>query len=78
MNFIDGWWEIQHIPTYEIGVGTKWHWKPREVWCTSVFKADEWYLREAQYDHPTHKNTVPITWMFKNEKDAFMYVLRWS
>lgn len=86
-RFIDGWYEILHNRPHETTKQIPW--RPCEEWCEDALGCDRttWYMRKVDYEYYTHptdirKNTVsvntPLTWMFKNEKDAMLFVLRWS
>lgn len=80
----NGWYEIYHNTPH----GTL-PWRPCEEWCEETFGFDRttWYMRHViyiYYSNPidsrmnTMETKTPLTWMFRNEKDAMLFVLRWS
>jgi hypothetical protein len=72
----DGWYAIPHNPMYETGPG--WEWMPRRDWCNNTFVETEWYMREVEYKNQPDLTIIePLTWMFRNEKDAVMFTLKW-
>lgn len=83
-KFVDGWYEIFHnVPDINL------QWRPCEEWCEETFgyERDTWQLRNVVYKfykHPTNikldtmSAVTPLTWMFKEEKDAMLFLLRWN
>ena len=86
-KFNNGWYEILHNRPHETTKQIPW--RPCEEWCEETFGVDRttWYMRHVVYEHYEHptdrsKNTIetktPLTWMFRNEEDALLFILRWS
>lgn len=79
VKYVDGWYEIEHHPTSGL-------WAPREKWCKETFKAGKWQLRNPIYHYSIGPSgpgkrilsTTPLTWRFKREADALLFILRWS
>jgi len=83
-ELVNGWYEIYHnVPDINL------QWRPCEEWCEEIFgyERDVWYKRNVVYEFHKHPTTTslntmstvtPLTWMFKEEKDAMLFLLRWN
>lgn len=74
MNFINGWWEVELDITLP---GSPY------VWCRDKIDCDAWKWRPRRKPLPSLARTssrpiVNAAYLFKNENDAFMFILRWS
>lgn len=91
MHYQDGWYEIPHEPPEYDGIpitlyDNQWAWKPRQDWCRATFAEDTWEMRDPIYTYSEGPNgpdkrvisTVPLTWRFRQERDATLYILRWG
>lgn len=76
MNFVGGHWEIIHPSNRE----SEWDWEvPYEKWCSLMFLPDSWFFADMGRWNDTIKDyTYQATWVFDNEKDAFMFILQWA
>ena len=91
MEYRDGWYRIPHTPP-ELGMridgDNQWLWPPRRDWLTEVMgpEFDRWYMGGPAYSYSegpngpnkTIKLEFPLTWCFKSEKDATLFILRWG
>ena len=88
VEYVDGWYEIEHCPPEEIwaGYSEEWNWKPRRNWCRETFEKGTWEIRDPIYHYSIGPNgpgkrilgTTPLTWRFKREADATLFMLRWK
>ena len=64
----------------------QWAWAPRQKWCDETFEPNQWLMRNPIYNYSKGPSgpgkrilsTVPLTWCFKREKDAMLFILRWG
>lgn len=92
MIYEDGWYRIQHLPPEltpdNLEEINKWAWLPRREWLADTMgpEFERWYMGGPSYRYsegPNGPNKVavlefPLTWCFKAEKDATMFILRWG
>lgn len=92
MEYSDGWYRIPHIPpdftSRDDLDNEQWKWLPRREWLAETFgpEHDRWYMGGPAYSYsegPNGPNKVmklefPLTWCFRSEKDAMLFVLRWG
>lgn len=75
VELVDDWWEIIDNTSGEFDEYYA-NWNIRTNWCDSIFSRDNWSWSWASDNEYGQRD--PGTWLFKNEKDAVMFVLRWS
>lgn len=66
----------------------QWAWAPRRRWLTKSLgpEFERWYMKGPIYTYseglggPDKKieAVIPLTWCFKQEKDATLFILRWG
>jgi hypothetical protein len=91
MEYSDGWYRIPHTPPkldMRIDGDNQWLWPPRRRWLAEVMgpEFERWYMSGPAYSYSEGPNgpdkvaklKFPLTWCFKSEKDAMMFVLRWG
>lgn len=77
MNTVIGWYKVR---CDESGWHQDFHqryYKTRVEWCEKMLETNTYYLRSSVYDDTYTRVLEPYYWMFKNEKDAVMFALRW-
>lgn len=68
MNFVNGWWEIPYSDNLTA----------QSEWCNTVI-TDNWKFRPgSSVINKRYGKQITAAWLFRNERDAVMFVLRWS
>lgn len=70
---INGWWEVGYDNDREYYTD----WSLRYKWCVGLLDNSSWGVREPCQDNAYHNNQR-AAWLFKNEKVALMFVLKWA
>ena len=93
MEYRDGWYRIPHTPPEVDGYmlpenNEKWAWLPRREWLAKTLgpEFERWYMAGPNYTYSEGPNgpqkvaklKFPLTWCFKSEKDATLFILRWG